>query len=100
MNEYIRYIEENGMTAKLLSTLIIETHSDRNKRLQNYKRYKADVDAVPILTRKPADYASGNEYVQRVDDKVNNTLNNAFDADIVDTKVGYMFGNPISYVLD
>ncbi|WP_250622264.1 phage portal protein, partial [Bacillus subtilis] len=28
---------------------------------------------------------------------VNNRLNNAFDAEIVDTKVGYMFGHPISY---
>ncbi|WP_167397464.1 hypothetical protein [Lysinibacillus mangiferihumi] len=31
--------------------------------------------------------------MQRVDDKVNNTLNNPLDAEIVDTKVGYMFGN-------
>lgn len=38
--------------------------------------------------------------MQRVDDKVNNTLNNPLDAEIVDTKVGYMFGNPISYVVD
>ena len=100
MNEYITYIDEKGVTPLLLDKLITETKLDRNKRFNNYERYKIEDAAVPILTRKPVDYAQGNAYVQRVDDKVNNTLNNAFDADIVDTKVGYMFGNPISYVVD
>ncbi|AVK84439.1 phage portal protein [Lysinibacillus sp. B2A1] len=100
MNEYITYIDEKGVTPLLLDKLITETKLDRNKQFNNYERYKTEDAAVPILTRKPVDYAQGNAYVQRVDDKVNNTLNNAFDADIVDTKVGYMFGNPISYVVD
>ena len=100
MNEYITYIDEKGVTPLLLDKLIKETQAERNKRLLNYNRYKTEVSAVPILTRKPTEYAQGNEHVQRVDDKVNNTLNNAFDADIVDTKIGYMFGNPISYVVD
>ena len=98
MNEYIQYIDEKGVTPLLLEKLISETKTERNKRLLNYNRYKAET--VPILTRKPADYAQGNAHVQRVDDKVNNTLNNPLDAEIVDTKVGYMFGNPISYVVD
>lgn len=98
MNEYIQYIDENGISPLLLDKLVKETQVERNKRLLNYNRYKAEV--VPILTRKPADYAQGNAHVQRVDDKVNNTLNNPLDAEIVDTKVGYMFGNPISYVID
>jgi len=55
---------------------------------------------VPILTRKPTDYAQGNDHAVRVDDKVNNTLNNPLDAEIIDTKVGPMFGNPISYVVN
>ncbi|GLC89342.1 phage portal protein [Lysinibacillus piscis] len=100
MNEYITYIDEKGITPLLLNKLVEETKSERNKRLLNYNRYKTEHSAVPILTRKPTEYAQGNEHVQRVDDKVNNTLNNSFDADIVDTKIGYMFGNPISYVLD
>ncbi|UED81943.1 phage portal protein [Lysinibacillus sp. CD3-6] len=100
MNEYIQYIDEKGITPLLLDKLVKETQTERSKRLLNYNRYKAEVSAVPILTRKPADYAQGNAHVQRVDDKVNNTLNNPLDADIVDTKVGYMFGNPISYVVD
>ncbi len=98
MNEYIQYIDENGISPLLIEKLVKETQAERNKRLLNYNRYKAE--AVPILTRKPADYAQGNAHVQRVDDKVNNTLNNPLDAEIVDTKVGYMFGNPISYVVD
>lgn len=100
MNEYINYIEEKGVTPLLLDKLVTETNRDRSKRLNNYNRYKAEVSAVPILTRKPTEYSQGNDHVQRVDDKVNNTLNNPLDADIVDTKVGYMFGNPISYVVD
>lgn len=100
MNEYIQYIDGNGISPLLLDKLIKETQAERNKRLLNYNRYKAEASAVPILTRKPTDYAQGNAHVQRVDDKVNNTLNNPLDAEIVDTKVGYMFGNPISYVVD
>ena len=100
MNEYIAYIDAKGVTPLLLDKLVSETKAERNKRLLNYNRYKAELSAVPILTRKPTDYAQGNDHVVRVDDKVNNTLNNPLDAEIVDTKVGYMFGNPISYVVD
>ncbi|MGE7092545.1 phage portal protein [Lysinibacillus sp. NPDC048646] len=100
MNEYITYIDEKGVTPLLLDKLVTETKAERNKRLLNYNRYKVELSAVPILTRKPTDYAQGNDHVVRVDDKVNNTLNNPLDAEIVDTKVGYMFGNPISYVVD
>ncbi|WP_249662469.1 phage portal protein, partial [Lysinibacillus fusiformis] len=76
------------------------TKAERTSNLLNYNRYKAELSAVPILTRKPIDYAQGNDNVVRVDDKLNNTLNNPLDAENVDTKVGYMFGNPISYVVD
>ncbi|MFP7199696.1 phage portal protein [Lysinibacillus halotolerans] len=101
MNEYIAYIDENGMNPKLLQQIIDETRIDRERRLQMYNRYKAQEDAVPILTRKPIDFDTPtNSTIKRLDDKVNNRLNNAFDAEIVDTKIGYMFGNPISYVVD
>lgn len=101
MNEYISYIQEHGMNPKLLQQIIDETKTDRERRLLMYNRYKTNDDAVPILTRKPIDYETPtNKAITRLDDKVNNKLNNAFDADIVDTKIGYMFGNPISYVVD
>lgn len=79
---------------------IIEEHApDRERMLKLYQRYKADLDGPKIFTRETIQYedfeTGGN--VRRLDDKVNNRLNNAFDADIVDTKVGYMFGHPISY---
>lgn len=35
--------------------------------------------------------------MKRIDDKVNNKLNNSFDSEIIDTKTGYMFGHPITY---
>ncbi|WP_197224582.1 phage portal protein [Lysinibacillus sphaericus] len=100
MNEYIAYIDEKCVTPLLLDKLVSETKAERNKRLLNYNRYKAELSAVSILTHKPTDYAQGNDNVVRVDDKVNNTLNNPLDAEIVDTKVGYMLVNPISFVLD
>lgn len=87
MNEYIAYIDEKGVTPLLLDKLISETKAERNKRLLYYNWYKAELLAAPILTRKPTDYAQGNDHVVRVDDKVNNTLNNPLDAEIIDTRL-------------
>ncbi|MED1384470.1 phage portal protein, partial [Bacillus mycoides] len=54
--------------------------------------YKASEKGVPIFTREFK--GDGNK------DKVNNKLNNDFFSEIIDTKIGYMFGLPISYSLD
>lgn len=96
-----KLIDEQGINADIVLD-IIEAHAKEKERMEKlYKRYKADIEGPPIFNREIIEYedfeTGGN--VRRLDDKVNNRLNNAFDADIVDTKVGYMFGHPISYSL-
>lgn len=101
--KFKEYIDKNGIDEKTVLE-IIEAHSKTRARMRKmYQRYKADLDGPTIFTRSATAYeekfeTGGN--VLRIDDKVNNLLNNAFDADIVDTKIGYMFGHPISYDTD
>ncbi|MGV3267044.1 phage portal protein [Cytobacillus pseudoceanisediminis] len=103
MNTYkfLRLFRERGADPKTIQEAIEEFKADLARRKKFYERYKASVQGVPILTRQPVDYEDFETgKVMRIDSKVNNHLNNAFDAEIVDTKVGYMFGHPISYDVD
>ncbi|EWG12736.1 phage portal protein [Cytobacillus firmus] len=103
MNTYkfMRLFREKGADPKTIQEVIEEFKGDLQKRRIFYERYKASVQGVPILSRQPVDYEDFETgKVMRIDSKVNNHLNNAFDAEIVDTKVGYMFGHPISYDVD
>lgn len=104
MNEYLKYkrrIEKDGVSGPLISEIISAHRKDHDRMKSLYSRYKADEDGPNIFSRSFADYGTPDaKKAMRLDDKVNNQLNNAFDADIVDTKVGYMFGHPISYEVD
>ena len=102
MLQFKKLIDEQGITPDIVQK-VIEAHKEDHDRMSKlYQRYKADLDGPTIFNRQAVEYedfeTGGN--VRRLDDKVNNRLNNAFDADIVDTKVGYMFGHPIGYNLD
>ena len=98
MREYLDIIRKQGITADIIAMLIDEHKNDHDRMKQQYERYKAKLEGVPILQRKPIEYEDFETgSIKRIDNKVNNRLNNAFDAEIVDTKVGYMFGHPISY---
>ncbi|MEH6439362.1 phage portal protein [Bacillus sp. JHAA] len=98
MKEYINLIRQSGINGDIIKMMINEHVPVREKLMRLYARYKADPAGVPILTRSIIDYGSaGTDKVQRIDDKVNNKLNNSFDSEIIDTKTGYMFGHPISY---
>lgn len=98
MREYIDIIKKNGITSEIIAMLIEEHKSDRERMKKQYARYKAAIEGVPILRRTPIEYEDFETgAIKRIDNKVNNRLNNAFDAEIIDTKVGYMFGHPISY---
>lgn len=102
LHNFKKQIDAQGMTREILLK-ILEAHEPEKVRMEKlYNRYKADIDGPAIFSRETTQYddfeTGGN--VRRLDDKVNNRLNNAFDADIVDTKVGYLFGHPISYNLD
>lgn len=99
--KYLKLFREQGANAQLIAKAIEEHSKDRMKRLMFYERYKASVEGVPILQRRPIEYEDFETgSIKRIDNKVNNRLNNAFDAEIVDTKVGYMFGHPVGYEVE
>lgn len=101
VHKYLRQFREQKENAQLIQQAIEEHSADRMKRLSFYERYNASVNGVPILQRKPVEYEDFETgAIRRIDNKVNSRLNNAFDADIVDTKVGYMFGHPIGYEIE
>ncbi len=78
----------NGQaTSEIIKDLIADHAPKREKVLSLYNRYKTD--DLPILNREFEDPG-----------KINRKLNNSFDSEIVDTKVGYFIGNPISYQVD
>jgi len=82
--------ELNGaVTSEIIKDLINDHAPDRERMVELYERYKGTKHGVPVLTREFEDK-----------NKVNNKLNNDYFAEIVDTKVGYFAGEPISYMLD
>ncbi|MFT4415313.1 phage portal protein [Fredinandcohnia humi] len=101
MIKFLDQLRQNGITGELISKIIEEHKNDHDRMKKLYARYKASIEGVPILSRKPIEYEDfETDAMKRIDNKVNNTLNNSFDSDIVDTKVGYLFGHPISYEFD
>lgn len=101
MRTFLKEIDENKINGEIIAKIIEKHKPIREKCLLLYERYKASVGGVPILSRRPAEYRDfETDTIKRLDDKVNNRLNNAFDAEIVDTKIGYMLGSPISYEPD
>lgn len=86
-------MELKALQGKVQSEIIkdlIEGHASSRRRMVSlYERYKGTSEGVPVLTRTFED-----------ENKINNKLNNDFISDIVDTKVGYFAGQPISYMLD
>jgi SPP1 family phage portal protein len=85
LNDLIRL---NGqVTSDIIKDLIDDHAPKRAKMLALYNRYKTD--DLPILNREFEDKG-----------KINRKLNNSFDSEIVDTKVGYFIGYPISYQVD
>lgn len=101
MKNFKRALDKDGFTIDLLNEILAAYKEDMDRMKTAYERYKAAEEAVAILNRTEqftGVYDSAN--VKRIDNKVNNRLNNPYDADIVDTKVGYMFGHPITYELD
>ncbi len=101
MIKFLEQIRKTGITAELIAEMIDEHKSDHSRMKSLYERYKTSIQGVPILTRKAIDYEDFETgAMKRIDNKVNNMLNNAFDSDIVDTKVGYLFGHPIVYEFD
>jgi SPP1 family phage portal protein len=83
-----------AINAHVIKKIIDESAGRRAEMKSLYDRYKGCKDGVPILTRK---YKIDNEEQQG---KINNKLANDFFSEIVDMKVGFLCGVPISYTLD
>lgn len=81
-------IRKNGITTELLYKIIQKHQPNAVYNRELYKRYMATADGVPIYARQP-------KYEE--ENPINNRVNNDFFGEIVDFKVGYFAGEPISY---
>lgn len=97
---YIPHIRQYGINEKLLAQIIQEHKSVRADVQKLQERYDASSEGVPILKRERPLVGLESEKIRRLDQIINNKLNNSFDSDIVDSKIGYFLGNPINYVVD
>jgi len=77
------------------NTEITPDSACRNREMKSlYERYKGSKEGVPILVRK--------YMIDGIEQKgkVNNKLSNDFFSEIIDMKVGFFCGIPISYTID
>lgn len=81
-------IRKNGISADLLSKIIQKHQPNAIYNQALYKRYMAINSGVPIFDRQPR---------YKEEKPINNKVNNDFFGEIVDFKVGYFAGEPISY---
>ena len=81
-------IRDNGLTTDLLYKIIQKHLPNSNYNRKLYKRYMCIFGGVPIFGRQPR---------YKEDDPINNKANNDFFSEIVDFKVGYFAGEPISW---
>src|SRR5699024_57025 len=86
-----KYLDKgNEITGDLIVELIADHAFTKAKTFDMYERYKASLSAVPIFNRTFENDAT----------KINAKLNNDFFSEIIDVKVGYMLGKPVTYSID
>ena len=88
VDQALKYLENNDLDSRIIKDLISEHSHRRGEMVKAYERYKGSKYGVPIFSR---------DFTDRK--KVNNKLNNDFFSEIIDIKVGYFSGEPISYNL-
>ena len=84
-----RILNGEQVNSDMLKELIDGHNEERKRMIKLHERYKATRKGVPVLTREFEDFS-----------KINNKLNNDFFSDIIDTKVGYFAGRPISLMTE
>ena len=87
----IALIKQNAekVNGEIIRQIIKDEEGEHTRRYELYMQYKQSTDHVAIYDRTFED-----------ENKVNRKLPNDFFGDIVDTKVGYLAGKPITYQLD
>lgn len=101
--KYKRLIDEQGFTGEIISQVVAAHRPEKEKMVRNYKRYIVDKETGPEIFARETMQMSEFDAVRgiaRIDNKVDHKVNNAFDVDIIDTKVAYFLGNPITYDID
>lgn len=87
----LKELAKNGLSNTELNKIIEDHEKEVASILRGkYGRYQASFDDTPIFQRP----LEQNENAG----KINNRINNDFAGEIIDTKVGYFIGIPISYV--
>lgn len=82
----------NGIpTLEIIVDIINEYGEMKELAFDHYERYKMAKESTPILQR---------EYEGEAAKKINNKLANDYFGEIIDTKVGYMFGAPVAFGYD
>lgn len=95
---YIPHIQQYGLTHDLITQLIQEHEPVKLQLKKLRNRYEVSKEGTTILNR-PLSYIDTTGNMQRLDTMVNNKLNNPFESDIVDSKIGYFLGNAINYAV-
>lgn len=85
---FIEYIDKNGINSNILQKIISQHRHNHIYNKNLIQRYKTLDNKVPIFERTPR---------FDEDNAINNKLNNDFFSEIVDFKVGYFAGKPITY---
>lgn len=101
--KYKRMIDEQGFTGEIIAAIVKDHEPERQKMKRNYDRYVVDEENGPDIFQRESMKLS--EYdavhgISRIDNKVDHKVNNAFDVDIIDTKVAYLLGHPVTYDID
>lgn len=82
-------IRTQGISTSLLQKILAKHSPNRTYNETLYRRYITVTEGVEIFARKPRFEEDKNA--------INNKVNNDFFGEIVDFKVGYFAGKPISY---
>lgn len=89
--KYVDLININGITLEIIEQIISDHANKRKDTLEKYGRYKQTEKDVPIFERT---------FEIETANKINNKLANDWFSEIIDTKVGYLFGKPVIYQVE
>lgn len=89
--KYAEMLDTEAISPQIIADMIRDHSQFKEDALKKYGRYKQAKEHTPIFNRVFEGEAAK---------KINNQLANDYFGEIVDTKVGYMFGNPVVYMYD
>ena len=89
--KYAEKFDKQGVQLQIIEDAIRDHGILRARALNRFGRYKQSKNETPIMNR---------EFEGEAAKKINNKLANDYFGEIVDTKVGYMFGIPVTVAYD